>query len=111
VVEEERIFLAGRFPDPLVDAADAAYWEPPDLRLAAQCIVAGVAVSILYVWTVLMAASILGARPPAAWFWGSLATTVVVVAAAFYGYEQWERSHWRRKWDTVSEFADPPYWR
>jgi hypothetical protein len=89
----------------------AEYWEPPDLRLAFKCLVGGIAVSLLYVWTILMALSIFGAGPPAAWFWLGLGVAALGTAVALYAYETWERAYWGCNWHRVSEFADPPPWK
>jgi hypothetical protein len=112
LVEQDGIFLEQRVgARPAYVPHDAAYWRPPDAQLAGTCLVAGIAVAFLYVWTVLMGLSILGAGPPDRWYWFSLAATAALTATAFYAYESWERRYWQRNWKRVSEFADPAPWK
>jgi hypothetical protein len=86
-----------------------AVW-PRFSRLPLMCALAGVFMTLLYVWPVLFLADILsgGFRPSLfAWILGGSAAVASLACALVTVLEQ---RHWSRNRHTLSDFADPPTW-
>jgi hypothetical protein len=80
------------------------------LELPAKSVVAGSMAALLYVAPVLFVSKIFlgfGARM----FAGVLGTAALVGSCASWAITMWERKHWERRRDHLSDHADPPPWK
>jgi hypothetical protein len=80
------------------------------LELPAKSVVAGSMAALLYGTPVLFATKIFigfGARMFAA----VLGSVALVCSLASWGMTAWERNHWQRERERLSDHADPPPWK